>query len=171
MIYCRNDARSNRSERKEEVAEKQNCTNSTVSIAGRLCRRAAGLAVNGIALILLRLDWPPFAAGLTLRIKKARYAFSTLGLIPALVRAVDKAGYAAPTAIQAAAIPAILRGSDAGRRADGFRQDGRLRAAAAAGADGAAAGPRRARADPRADARAGGAGGADGTRYPPLPVS
>ncbi|MDN2709272.1 DEAD/DEAH box helicase [Janthinobacterium sp. SUN118] len=38
--------------------------------------------------------------------------FSSLGLIPALVRAVDKAGYAAPTAIQAAAIPAILRGSD-----------------------------------------------------------
>ncbi|MGK5049457.1 DEAD/DEAH box helicase [Janthinobacterium sp. GB4P2] len=38
--------------------------------------------------------------------------FSSLGLIPAMVRAVDKAGYAAPTAIQAAAIPAILRGSD-----------------------------------------------------------
>ncbi|PIG29838.1 superfamily II DNA/RNA helicase [Janthinobacterium sp. 35] len=38
--------------------------------------------------------------------------FSSLGLIPALVRAVDKAGYAVPTAIQAAAIPAILRGSD-----------------------------------------------------------
>ncbi|MCC7700760.1 DEAD/DEAH box helicase [Janthinobacterium sp. GW460P] len=38
--------------------------------------------------------------------------FSSLGLIPALVRAVEKAGYAAPTAIQAAAIPAILRGSD-----------------------------------------------------------
>ena len=38
--------------------------------------------------------------------------FSSLGLIPSLVRAVDKAGYAAPTAIQAAAIPAILRGSD-----------------------------------------------------------
>ncbi len=38
--------------------------------------------------------------------------FSSLGLIPALVRAVAKAGYAAPTAIQAAAIPAILRGSD-----------------------------------------------------------
>ena len=39
-------------------------------------------------------------------------SFSSLGLIPDLVRAVDKAGYAAPTAIQAAAIPAILRGSD-----------------------------------------------------------
>ena len=38
--------------------------------------------------------------------------FSSLGLIPSLLRAVDKAGYAAPTAIQAAAIPAILRGSD-----------------------------------------------------------
>ncbi|MGK5022581.1 DEAD/DEAH box helicase [Janthinobacterium sp. LB2P10] len=38
--------------------------------------------------------------------------FSSLGLIPALVRAVAKAGYAAPTAIQAAAIPAILRGGD-----------------------------------------------------------
>ena len=38
--------------------------------------------------------------------------FSSLGLIPSLVRAVEKAGYAAPTAIQAAAIPAILRGSD-----------------------------------------------------------
>ena len=35
MIYCRNDAQSNRSERKEEVAGKRNCTNSTVSIAGR----------------------------------------------------------------------------------------------------------------------------------------
>ncbi|CDG83869.1 DEAD/DEAH box helicase [Janthinobacterium agaricidamnosum] len=38
--------------------------------------------------------------------------FSSLGLIPALVRAVDKAAYTAPTAIQAGAIPAILRGSD-----------------------------------------------------------
>ena len=38
--------------------------------------------------------------------------FSSLGLIPSLVRAVDKAGYAAPTAIPAQAIPAILRGSD-----------------------------------------------------------
>ncbi|MBG6220621.1 MULTISPECIES: DEAD/DEAH box helicase [unclassified Janthinobacterium] len=38
--------------------------------------------------------------------------FSSLGLIPALVRAVAKAGYTEPTAIQAAAIPAILRGSD-----------------------------------------------------------
>ena len=38
--------------------------------------------------------------------------FSSLGLIPSLVRAVDKAGYAAPTAIQAQAIPVILRGSD-----------------------------------------------------------
>ncbi len=38
--------------------------------------------------------------------------FSSLGLVPSLVRAVGKAGYLAPTAIQAAAIPAILRGSD-----------------------------------------------------------
>lgn len=38
--------------------------------------------------------------------------FSSLGLIPALIRAVEKVGYAAPTAIQSAAIPAVLRGSD-----------------------------------------------------------
>jgi ATP-dependent RNA helicase RhlE len=38
--------------------------------------------------------------------------FSSLGLVPSLVRAVSKAGYLVPTAIQAAAIPAILRGGD-----------------------------------------------------------
>lgn len=38
--------------------------------------------------------------------------FSTLGLCPALVRAVSERGYLAPTAIQSAAIPAILQGQD-----------------------------------------------------------
>ena len=39
-------------------------------------------------------------------------SFATLGLSPALVRAVREQGYHAPTAIQSAAIPAILRGAD-----------------------------------------------------------
>ncbi|MCV2348510.1 DEAD/DEAH box helicase [Paucibacter sp. Y2R2-4] len=39
-------------------------------------------------------------------------SFATLGLSPALIRAVREQGYHAPTAIQAAAIPVILRGSD-----------------------------------------------------------
>ena len=39
-------------------------------------------------------------------------SFNTLGLAPALVRAVREQGYHAPTAIQSAAIPAILRGRD-----------------------------------------------------------
>lgn len=38
--------------------------------------------------------------------------FSSLGLCPALVRAVSERGYLAPTAIQTAAIPAILQGQD-----------------------------------------------------------
>ena len=38
--------------------------------------------------------------------------FSSLGLIPALVRAVAQAGFAEPTAVQAQAIGAILTGSD-----------------------------------------------------------
>lgn len=38
--------------------------------------------------------------------------FSSLGLIPPLLRAVSEKSYAAPTAVQAAAIPAILRGQD-----------------------------------------------------------
>ncbi len=39
-------------------------------------------------------------------------SFATLGLSPALMRAVREQGYHAPTAIQSAAIPAILRGAD-----------------------------------------------------------
>jgi len=39
-------------------------------------------------------------------------SFNTLGLAPALVHAVRDQGYHAPTAIQVAAIPAILRGAD-----------------------------------------------------------
>jgi superfamily II DNA/RNA helicase len=39
-------------------------------------------------------------------------SFATLGLSPALIRAVREQGYHAPTAIQSAAIPAILRGAD-----------------------------------------------------------
>lgn len=38
--------------------------------------------------------------------------FDSLGLAPALVHAAAESGYAAPTAIQAAAIPAILQGRD-----------------------------------------------------------
>ncbi|MGJ7554516.1 DEAD/DEAH box helicase [Variovorax sp. RB3P1] len=38
--------------------------------------------------------------------------FVSLGLAPALVQAAAESGYAAPTAIQAAAIPAILQGRD-----------------------------------------------------------
>ena len=38
--------------------------------------------------------------------------FSLLGLAPALVRAATDSGYLSPTAIQTAAIPAILRGQD-----------------------------------------------------------
>ena len=38
--------------------------------------------------------------------------FSSLGLIPALVRAATEAGYATPTPIQSAAIPPILQGRD-----------------------------------------------------------
>ncbi|CAA2100755.1 DEAD/DEAH box helicase [Variovorax paradoxus] len=38
--------------------------------------------------------------------------FDSLGLVPALVHAAAESGYAAPTAIQAAAIPAILQGRD-----------------------------------------------------------
>jgi ATP-dependent RNA helicase RhlE len=38
--------------------------------------------------------------------------FSSLGLAPSLVRAVSDSGFLAPTPIQSAAIPAILRGSD-----------------------------------------------------------
>ena len=38
--------------------------------------------------------------------------FDSLGLTPALVQAAAQSGYAAPTAIQAAAIPAILQGRD-----------------------------------------------------------
>jgi ATP-dependent RNA helicase RhlE len=38
--------------------------------------------------------------------------FSSLGLIPSLVRAAGKVGYNSPTAIQAGAIPVILRGGD-----------------------------------------------------------
>ncbi|MFT5644773.1 MAG: ATP-dependent RNA helicase RhlE [Janthinobacterium sp.] len=39
-------------------------------------------------------------------------SFSSLGLAPALLRSVGDSGYLVPTAIQAAAIPAILRGAD-----------------------------------------------------------
>jgi superfamily II DNA/RNA helicase len=39
-------------------------------------------------------------------------SFTSLGLNPALLHAVSEQGYSAPTAIQAAAIPAILRGED-----------------------------------------------------------
>ncbi|MET0541776.1 MAG: DEAD/DEAH box helicase [Variovorax sp.] len=38
--------------------------------------------------------------------------FTTLGLLPALVRAATDAGYLAPTAIQLEAVPAVLRGQD-----------------------------------------------------------
>ncbi|MGS0742905.1 DEAD/DEAH box helicase [Glaciimonas sp. GG7] len=38
--------------------------------------------------------------------------FSSLGLLPSLLHAIGEKGYTAPTAIQSAAIPAILRGAD-----------------------------------------------------------
>jgi len=38
--------------------------------------------------------------------------FSELGLSPELLRAIGEANYVAPTPIQAAAIPAILRSQD-----------------------------------------------------------
>ncbi|HWZ47388.1 MAG TPA: DEAD/DEAH box helicase, partial [Herbaspirillum sp.] len=38
--------------------------------------------------------------------------FSSLGLLPSLLRVIDEMGYPAPTAIQAEAIPVILRGDD-----------------------------------------------------------
>ncbi|MDP1566828.1 MAG: DEAD/DEAH box helicase, partial [Polaromonas sp.] len=38
--------------------------------------------------------------------------FSSLGLSPALLRAVSAKAYLSPTAIQAAAIPAVLQGRD-----------------------------------------------------------
>jgi len=38
--------------------------------------------------------------------------FDSLGLAPALVQAAARSGFATPTAIQAAAIPAILQGRD-----------------------------------------------------------
>jgi superfamily II DNA/RNA helicase len=39
-------------------------------------------------------------------------SFATLGLTPALLRAVREQGYHAPTAVQAAALPAVLSGAD-----------------------------------------------------------
>ncbi len=39
-------------------------------------------------------------------------SFASLGLVPALLRAVREQGYHAPTAVQAAALPAILAGAD-----------------------------------------------------------
>ncbi|RYF25677.1 MAG: DEAD/DEAH box helicase [Comamonadaceae bacterium] len=44
-------------------------------------------------------------------------SFSALGLSPALVHAVTQVGFAAPTPIQAEAIPAVLRGADVLARA------------------------------------------------------
>ena len=38
--------------------------------------------------------------------------FSSLGLLPSLLRAINEKGYPAPTPIQTEAIPAILRGED-----------------------------------------------------------
>ena len=38
--------------------------------------------------------------------------FASLGLSPALVHAAEKAGFVAPTPIQAGAIPSILQGAD-----------------------------------------------------------
>ena len=39
-------------------------------------------------------------------------SFASLGLAPSLINAVTEIGYLEPTAIQSAAIPAILRGED-----------------------------------------------------------
>jgi len=52
-----------------------------------------------------RLNWAPPVLLLPM-------PFSTLGLSPALLRAIGARAYTAPTAIQAAAIPAVLQGRD-----------------------------------------------------------
>ncbi len=44
--------------------------------------------------------------------RQSRMSFASLGLSPALLRAVREQGYHAPTAIQAAALPPILAGAD-----------------------------------------------------------
>ena len=72
--------------------------------------------------------------------------FTSLGLSPPLLRAAAERGYLAPTAIQSAAIPEILRRRDVlGMRADRLRQDGGVRAADAAAAVARAASRRRRR--------------------------
>ena len=75
-------------------------------------------------------------------------SFSDLGLEPGLVRAVAEKGYATPTPIQRAAIPAVLAGRDVLAGA----QTGTGKTAAFAGV-------RAARTGPHPDARAGSAGG------------
>ena len=87
--------------------------------------------------------------------------FQDLGLIEPLQRALAEEGYAAPTPIQAQAIPHSCRPRPARHRPDRHRQDRRVRAAdpAAPRRRRRAAGARegRARADPGPDARAGAA--------------
>ncbi len=60
-------------------------------------------------------------------------SFESLGLAPALLRALAEQGYAQPTPIQAAAIPIVLEGSDLLAAAQtGTGKNGRICAAAAA---------------------------------------
>lgn len=53
-----------------------------------------------------------YTGGFTPVYPKADMSFSTLGLAPSLLNAITEIGYQEPTAIQSAAIPAILRGED-----------------------------------------------------------
>jgi superfamily II DNA/RNA helicase len=70
-------------------------------------------------------------------------SFSTLGLAPSLLNAVTEIGYQEPTAIQRAAIPAILRGEDVlGAAQTGSGKTAACAAAAAAIAAGQARRPR-----------------------------
>ena len=57
-------------------------------------------------------DEPPFVVFVIFLSSPIAMPFQSLGLVPALVQAATERGYAAPTPIQAAAIPAILQGGD-----------------------------------------------------------
>jgi hypothetical protein len=91
---------------------------------------------------------------------KADMSFSTLGLAPSLLNAVTEIGYQEPTAIQRAAIPAILRGEDVlGAAQTGSGKTAALRCRCCNRCWTSAAATPAAWPGAGADARAGGAGG------------